>query len=249
MERWVGKVAVVTGASAGIGAAIVQQLVEAGVKVVGFCRRPEIVEALAEKLKDSDGELYAIKVDIMQEDDIIAGFQWIKDNIGEPIHILINNAGIVRDTNLMDGDFQMWKEVIDTNVMGLCLATREAVRDMRANDVDGHIIHVNSTIGHYIFNAPNFNIYGASKFAVTALAETLRQEFNNAGSKIKITSVSPGFVSTDILSSSEHQLKELITEVPKLVPNDIADSIMFALSTPPHVLIQELTVRPILETL
>lgn len=121
-----------------------------------------------------------------KEEDILKGFQWIKDNLG-PVHILVNNAATSRTTTLMDGNTEFWKEVFDTNVLGLCIATREAVRDMRANNVSGHIIHINSGSGHRVVPIPNVNIYPASKHAVTALTETLRQELNSNQSKIKIT--------------------------------------------------------------
>lgn len=104
------------------------------------------------------------------------------------MHILINNAGGAGlSTNLIEGDTEVWKRVFDLNVLGLCIATREAVKNMKENNVDGHIIHINSIAGHKVLNVPNFNVYPASKFAVTALTETLRQELNSIGSKIKIT--------------------------------------------------------------
>ncbi|KAF2886866.1 hypothetical protein ILUMI_19307 [Ignelater luminosus] len=186
MERWVEKVAIVTGASSGIGAAIVEQLVEAGLKVVGLARRKERLEELSKHLEGKKGKFYAYSADISKEEDILKAFQWVKDNLG-PVHILVNNAGVTRVTNLTDGNTEFWKEVLDTNVLGLCIATREAVKDMRANNVDGHIIHINSIAGHYVPAFPNTNVYAGSKYAVTALTETLRQELNSIGSKIKIT--------------------------------------------------------------
>jgi NADP+-dependent farnesol dehydrogenase len=99
----------------------------------------------------------------------------------------VNNAGIIQQTNLTEGDTEKWKRVLDTNVMGLCIATREAVKVMKANKIDGHIIHINSIAGHTVPNFPGLNVYPASKHAVTALTETLRQEFNHLGLKIKIT--------------------------------------------------------------
>lgn len=117
------------------------------------------------------------------------------------MHILINNAGKAQgNTNLIEGDKELWKNILDLNVLGLCIATREAVKSMKENDVDGHIIHINSVLGHIVPNFPNLNLYPASKFAVTALTETLRQELNSIGSKIKIT-VSRMKITVVILSS------------------------------------------------
>lgn len=155
--------------------------------MVGIARRAERIEELSKKLEDRKGKLYAVKADMTNEEDILKAFEWTKNNLG-PVHILVNNAGgAVLTTNLIDGDTQLWKKVLNLNVLGLCIATREAVKNMRANDVDGHIIHINSVGGHKVPNFPNMNVYPASKFAVTALTETLRQELNSIGSKIKIT--------------------------------------------------------------
>jgi NADP+-dependent farnesol dehydrogenase len=154
--------------------------------VVGFARRSERVEELSKKLQDKKGKLHAVKVDMTKEEDIVRGFKWVSDNLG-PVHILINNAGIVQNTNLTDGDTDMWKKVLDTNVLALCIATREAVKVMKENKIDGHIVHINSIAGHIVPNFPIVNVYPASKHAVTALTETLRQELNHLGLKIKIT--------------------------------------------------------------
>jgi len=248
MDRWKGKVAIVTGASAGIGAAIAEKLVEAELKVVGLARRKEKVEALAKKLQNKSGKLYALKADVSNEQEVIQAFKWIKENLG-PVHILVNNAGIGRETNLVDGETQKWREIFDTNVLGLCVATREAVRDMRANNVDGHIVHINSLGGHYVPNIPNLSVYPASKFAVTALTETLRQELNSIKSKIKITSVSPGAVKTELIEASGYnpgtEVGKVFANIPWLDPADIADAVVYTLSTPPHVQIHEMMVKPV----
>ncbi|XP_068894765.1 farnesol dehydrogenase-like [Tenebrio molitor] len=247
MDRWKGKVAIVTGASAGIGAAIAKQLVEEGLQVVGLARRSERVEELAKKLQGQKGKLYAIKADISKEEDILEAFKWTSDNVG-PVHILVNNAGIVQQTNLIEGDTEKWKKTFDTNVMGLCVATREAVKIMKAEKIDGHIIHINSVAGHTVPNYPGLNVYPASKYAVTALTETLRQELNHLGLKIKITSVSPGTVDTEIVQTNNFVINskfvEKMKKTLKLNAEDVADSVLYVLSTPRHVQIHELTIKP-----
>lgn len=124
--------------------------------------------------------------DVTKEQDILSAFSWISANIG-PVHILINNAGISLPSSLLDGKTEDWKSVLDTNVLGLCVATREAAKSMRENNIDGHVIHINSISGHSVTPLPNYNVYPASKFAVTALTETLRQELTRMESKIKVT--------------------------------------------------------------
>lgn len=113
-------------------------------KVVGFARRKEKIEELA---VDDPSKLHALKVDVSKEQDIIDGFQWIKKNLG-PVHILINNAAVLPNCDLSDGDAALWRRTFDTNVLGLCIATREALKQMQENGIDGHIIHINSIAGH-----------------------------------------------------------------------------------------------------
>ncbi|KAF5299369.1 hypothetical protein FQR65_LT09410 [Abscondita terminalis] len=248
MKRWEGKVAVVTGASAGIGAATTLALLKAGVIVISKI----FVSTYLSQVSGSSN-LYAIKTDISKEEDIIKAFKWIKENLG-PVHILINNAGIARVTNLHDGNTKFWKEVIDVNVMGLSIATREAVHDMRLNNVDGHIIHINSILGHKCPGFPSLNVLSASKFAVTALTETLRQELNAMGSKIKISSVSPGITKTEAIdaaclasepSESVTAYKNSTKTIPNLFPEDVTDAIIYILSTPPHVQVHDLWIKPL----
>ncbi|KAJ3616892.1 hypothetical protein MTP99_009117 [Tenebrio molitor] len=183
-----------------------------------------------------------------KEDDILKGFKWVSEKLG-PVHVLVNNAGIAQPTNLIDGETEKWKKTLDTNVLGLCIATREAIKVMKANKIDGHIIHINSVAGHKVPNFPGLNIYPASKHAVTALTETLRQEFNNLGLKIKITSISPGAVTTEIAETNnvvfDDNMKELIKKMPFLKSEDIADSVLYVLSTAPHVQVHELMIKPI----
>ncbi|XP_031353853.1 farnesol dehydrogenase-like [Photinus pyralis] len=244
MERWKGKVAVVTGVSSGIGESLAIQLVEAGLKVVGLARRKDRGEELGKRLKGKEGEFHFIQADISKEEDVLSAYAWIEKNLGA-VHILVNNAGVALQTSLVDGDFSVWKQNLDTNVLGLCAMTREAIKSMKKNNVDGHIVHVNSLSGHRVLFHSNLNVYAASKYAVTALTETLRQELISLGSKIKISSVSPGMVYTEMVSdrpidglvapdASGHSLLE---------PKDVADTIVFVLATPPHIQIHDIQMR------
>jgi NADP+-dependent farnesol dehydrogenase len=186
LDRWVGKVAVVTGASAGIGAAIADQLVSNGLVVVGIARRTDLIEQRSLELSDKTGKLHAYKADLANEEEVVEAFNWIDENIG-PVHILVNNAGCSKDTTLYDGDGAMWKSVLDLNVLTLCVATREAIKSMRRSSVNGHIVHINSIYGHKVPNFVGLNIYSATKFAVTALGESLEEELTSIGSRIKVT--------------------------------------------------------------
>ncbi|KAK4879385.1 hypothetical protein RN001_007531 [Aquatica leii] len=246
MERWQNKIAVVTGASAGIGAAICETLVESGLKVVGLARRKEKVEELAKTLEGKPGKLYAVKTDVTKESDIVDAFDWITKNLG-PIHILINNAGVFKKADLLDGKTEHWKLELETNIIGLCVATREAVKIMKENNIDGHIIHMNSLTGHYVSHTFNSNIYGASKFGITYLTEALRLELNAIKSKIRITSISPGVVKTEILNDSGIP-DTLFSMIPCLECKDVTDAVCYVLSRPSHCQVHELIIRPVGDT-
>ncbi|KAJ8929473.1 hypothetical protein NQ314_017853 [Rhamnusium bicolor] len=240
MDRWAGKVAVVTGASSGIGAAIAERLVEYGLKVAALARRLDRLESLAKKLSGKKGKLFPIKTDMTKEEDILNAFKYVKGHLS-PIHILINNAGIMPTNSFIsDGDTKLWENIFKLNVIGLSIATREAVKDMMANNVQGHIIHINSVVGHQVLDFPGLSVYPASKYAVTALAETLRIELNSLKLKIKITSISPGAVDTELQSEEFKEtpyFKDLLKENKILKIEDIADAAIYVLSTPPHVLV------------
>lgn len=190
MERWLGKVAVITGASVGIGAATALTLAEAGFKVVGLARRVELVEELRSKLSsDAKGALFARKCDISKEEDIKAAFDWIIQQFGG-VDVLINNAAVFHISPLTGPDAaKLLRESLDTNVMAVVLCTREAYQSMKSRGTPGHVIHINALLGHRIPYVPNtfFNVYPPTKYALTALTEVHRQEFLNDGSKVKVT--------------------------------------------------------------
>uniref|UniRef100_A0A182WQQ6 Dehydrogenase n=1 Tax=Anopheles minimus TaxID=112268 RepID=A0A182WQQ6_9DIPT len=244
MERWQGKVAVVTGASSGIGAATVKALAKAGMITFGLARRVERVDELKSELpKEVAERLHSIRCDITKEEDILAAFQQVTEKCGG-VDVLINNAGLAKGGfGVLDADnTQVIRDVIDTNVVGLALCSREAFQSMKKRSVDGHIVHINSILGHMVAPMGTINIYPASKYAVTALTETMRHELRLAGTKIKVTSISPGLVRTEMPTS------KALAERPCIEPEDIADAILYVLGTPPRVQIHELTIKPVGET-
>ncbi|XP_011315383.1 dehydrogenase/reductase SDR family member 11-like [Fopius arisanus] len=245
MNRWSGKVAVVTGASGGIGAAIARELVRNGLIVAGLARRPEKIEELASTLEDQSGKLHAVECDVSQEESVISAFGWVKENLGR-IDVLVNNAGITIETTLSEGRLEDWKAVFDVNVLGLCLATREGLKIMRETGDEGLIVHVNSLAGERIPAVPGFSVYPASKRALTALAQSLRHEL--VGSKIRVTSITPGLVATDLMATYSTFSQEILNAMPSLKPEDIAAALIYALSTPPHVSVQEIILRPVGES-
>jgi len=247
MERWVDKVAVVTGASSGIGRAIALDLVNVGINVVALARRKDRLDELQAKVsKETSAKLYPIKCDVTVEEEIKNTFEWIEKHLGG-VDILVNNAGILRAINLMDeNNTTALKEVLNTNVLGVVLCTREAFQSMKRRGVNGHVLIINSILGYkvpYLIDKfGSFNIYPATKYALTAMTEVFRQEFQNMQTKIKITSISPGAVRTEIFSTEQ---EAVLSHVPILEPEDVSQAALFAISTPPHVQIHELTIKPV----
>uniref|UniRef100_A0A182MQY1 Oxidoreductase n=1 Tax=Anopheles culicifacies TaxID=139723 RepID=A0A182MQY1_9DIPT len=241
MDRWINKVAVVTGASSGIGAAIAEDLAKAGMITIGLARRVERVEQLKQSMpKAAAARLHAMKCDVSVEADIVQTFQRIRDTFGG-VDVLVNNAGIVRSNNLLDvGTTADLRAVLDTNVTGLVLCSQWAYKSMVERKFDGHIVHISSIAGHIVPNIPKLNIYPGTKHAVTAITETMRQEMREAGTKIKVTSVNPGGVKTEIIDSAA-----VPEGMPLLEAKDISAAVLYAIGTPPNVQVHEIIIKPI----
>ncbi|CAB3376393.1 Hypothetical predicted protein [Cloeon dipterum] len=249
MDRWVGRVAIVTGASVGIGAAIAKSLTLKGMRVVGVARRVEKIQALVDELKteSSKGELHAIKGDVTCEEDIKRIVQWVREKFGG-FDVLVNNAGGAVFSKLSEISLSDIRRMLDLNVVGLSLFTRDAIQDMKSRGVDdGHIFHINSIGGHEIVNMPRTEMYVATKHAVTVLTEGLRRELRDMGTKIRVTSISPGAVKTEFgvaAGMTEEQADQYYKIKPYLEPEDIANALVYALSAPPHVQVHELIILP-----
>ncbi|XP_071447567.1 farnesol dehydrogenase-like [Hetaerina americana] len=246
MDRWIGKVAVVTGASSGIGAAIATKLVKNGMIVVGMARRVERIKEITETFKGK-GILHAIKADISNERDVAEAFQWVKTNL-RTVHVLVNCAWIGRYYPLTgQGEVANLQQLMKVNAFGVTNCTTEALKLMKDTGIDdGHIIHLNSVVGHNILPFTGHYIHTALKHGVTVMTEGLRRELVQEKSKIKVTSISPGLVNTEMVEDFKTPgMKSNIAEMPMLEPKDIADGVIYVLGTPPHVQIQELTIRPV----
>ncbi|XP_069683475.1 dehydrogenase/reductase SDR family member 11-like [Periplaneta americana] len=249
MERWSGRVAMVTGASAGIGATIAVDLVKKGLRVVAVARRVERIKDLESQVKSAPGKLYCLKCDVSNEEDIKAAFKWVRDNLGG-VDVLVNNAGGGSANSLREGPVESWRTILDLNVLGLSICTKEAIQCMKSRGVDdGHIIHIGSLLGHVIPPADHpFLMYSASKHAVKALTEGLRRELVNQKSKIRVSCISPGIVKTEFLQAAGKS-DELYDRVPSLLSQDIADAVVYALGAPPHVQIHDIIIKPVGELL
>ncbi|XP_025197264.1 farnesol dehydrogenase-like [Melanaphis sacchari] len=239
MEKWEGKVAVVTGASSGIGEETCRQLVEKGMIVVGFARREDKLQELKNNLKGKLGKFFYVKVDLCSEENILEAFNWIKITL-KSIDVLINNAGVLKQSDLL-GNTNDWKQMFDTNVIGLNICSREAIKIMEEIEIkEGHIININSIVGHYQLPfIKDFSVYSATKHAVTVITESLREFLGMKDLPVRVTSISPGAVETD-MTKEMRQLKN----INMLKSIDIAEAIMYALSAPQRVNVAEIIIRP-----
>ncbi|KAG0709127.1 Dehydrogenase/reductase SDR family member 11 [Chionoecetes opilio] len=234
MERWSGRVALVTGASAGIGASVARRL---GAEGMGWWRRPQRGASAAE------GPARGLDPHQVLTSPRTTRF-------GEHVRAPSSGssaawtcASTTRDSpssrKPAEGSPEEWRSMLDLNVVALCLCTREAVASMRERGVDdGHVIHLNSIAGHYISQVPGAQFYCGTKHMVTTLTEALRLELRRANSKIRISSISPGVVETEFAVNtgmSQDAAQQFYQERPRMQADDVTDSLIHVLAAPPHV--------------
>ncbi|KAM7359293.1 retinol dehydrogenase B [Cochliomyia hominivorax] len=240
-QYWCGKVAVITGASAGIGAKIAVKLANAGVIIIGLARRIDMIENLNKEIK-GDGKIDFHACDLKDESNILKAFNWIQKTYGT-INILICSAGIIKANFLTESSSTDLKELYDLNVYATTICLKEGLKLMRNKEANGrgHIIVMNSILGHRIPDVPVplFSVYPATKHAITGLCQTLRQEIHFLKLNIKLTSINPGLVDTDFLKV----YKDSVNVLPKLNPEDVAEAVYYALETPKHVQVEDITLQ------
>ncbi|XP_012224678.2 farnesol dehydrogenase [Linepithema humile] len=242
MERWAGKVALVTGASVGIGAKVTSALAENGMKVIAVARRLENLQQLAASLKrEFKAEVYPMQCDVRQEKDILNVFQWAEKELGG-VDVLINNAGVISSKTIIEGSTDEYHKILDVNVIATAICSRQLVQSVKKRKTSGHIININSIAGHYASNmVMPMSVYCASKYAITGMTETLRNEVRAAQVDVIVTSISPGAVKTDMAFEVFPDAKK---HLPMLHDKDIADAVIYSLQVPPRVQIWEITMAP-----
>ncbi|XP_049773543.1 dehydrogenase/reductase SDR family member 11-like [Schistocerca cancellata] len=241
IEKYAGRVALVTGASSGMGAAIAQELLKNGIHVVGLARRVELIKAL--EVKGSPGKLYALQGDVGKVESILSAFKWIRENLNG-VDILVNSAGADYETDFISGKTEHWRQMFEVNELGLAICSREAVQDMMRRGVDdGFIIHISSTAAHIpIFN-DGLGMHSANKTAVRIMAEGLRKDLVAKKSNIRVGQISPGVVKTNAMNQSERWAQTFKT-MPCLEAEDIAKAVVYMLSQPPRVQVHDIIIRP-----
>jgi NADP-dependent 3-hydroxy acid dehydrogenase YdfG len=221
-------VLVITGASTGIGAATARRASEFGYRVTLAARSEDKLEALREELGGEEKAL-ARRCDVRSWDDQQALVRETLDRFGR-MDAFFANAGFGAKRGFLEESVEYWKSMIDTNVLGVALSIRAALGHFKSEG-RGHLLLTSSVAGRRTLPG---SLYSATKFAVTAMGEALRQEV--AETDIKVTLVEPGAVDTPFFESRPSEALE---------PDDVARAVMFALTQPPHVNVNEVLVRPI----
>ena len=237
------RVALVTGASSGIGEATALALAEAGAKVAIAARRGDRLQALAERLRSLGSEPLVLVADLLDEHEAQRIVAATEAHFGR-LDILINNAGVMYLEPVVDADLGRWRRMLELNVLSLIASSQAALAGMIKRR-DGHIVNVASVAGR-VAN-PNAAAYAATKFGVVGFSESLRREVYK--DNIRVSVIEPGMVDTELRehighAASQQAVNARAQEMRQLQAEDIADTILFCVSRPAHVNINEILIRP-----
>ena len=238
------KIALVTGASSGIGAATARAFAANGAKLILTARRQERLQQLAAELQDQfHTETLLLTFDVRARESVISELSNLP-LAWQAVDILVNNAGLSRGlSKLHEGSIDDWEEMIDANVKGLLYVTRTIVPGMVARG-QGHVVNIGSIAGRAAY--PGGNVYCASKAAVRAISEGLKQDL--LGTPVRVTDIEPGLVETEFsivrFHGDEQRAGKVYENLTPLTAADVADVVLFVVTRPPHVNISELLLVP-----
>ncbi|KAJ5895614.1 hybrid NRPS/PKS enzyme [Penicillium taxi] len=237
-----GKVAVITGASSGIGAAVAVALAKEGCHVALGARRVEALEAVKRKMVVREGKVLVKSTDVTSKTQVEDLIRAARDRLG-PVDILVSCAGVMYFTMMANNHTEDWERTVDVNCKGLLNCLSSTVPNMLSQG-RGHIVAISSDAGRKVF--PGLGVYSASKFFVEATLQALRLE--TAGTGLRVTSVQPGNTATELLgmSTDAEAIKKYgePTGAKILDPEDVANSIVYALRQPEHVSVNEVLIEP-----
>lgn len=237
------KVAIITGASSGIGFATALALSKAGAKVAIGARRTDMLSELEKKIKENGGEVYSQKLDVTKKNECNSFVDNVLKKWGT-VDILVNNAGLMPLSFFKNLKTDEWDQMIDVNIKGVLYCTGAVVTHMLENK-SGHIINISSVAGRIVF--PAGSVYCATKHAITAFSEGLRQELS-VRKNIRVTCIEPGVVATELTNTiTDESLQGFVENAKKmesLQAEDIANAIVYAVESPNHVNVNEILIRP-----
>jgi NADP-dependent 3-hydroxy acid dehydrogenase YdfG len=237
------KVVIITGASSGIGEATAKELASKGAKLVLAARREERLKKLQDEIQSTGGQAIYKVTDVTSRGQMEELAEYALKEFGK-IDVLVNNAGIMPQAFLAENKVDEWDKMIDVNIKGVLYAIAAIVPSMRERK-SGHVINLSSVAGHNIY--PGGTVYCGTKFAVKAISEGLRQEEAMSGTNIRVTNISPGAVSSELLeTTTDPAMKAGLDEFYQIAidANSVARAISFAIEQPSDVAINEMIVRP-----
>ncbi|KUP25928.1 SDR family oxidoreductase [Paenibacillus sp. DMB5] len=237
------KVVIITGASSGIGEAAAKELASKGAKVVLSARREDRLKQLQYEIQASGGQAVYKVTDVTSREQMEQLAAFAISEFGQ-IDVLVNNAGIMPQAFLAENKVDEWDKMIDVNIKGVLYAIAAIVPSMRERK-SGHVINLSSVAGHNIY--PGGTVYCGTKFAVKAISEGLRQEEAMNGNNIRVTNISPGAVTSELLETiSDPVMKAGLEDFYQVAigADRIASAIAFAIEQPADVAINEMIIRP-----
>jgi NADP-dependent 3-hydroxy acid dehydrogenase YdfG len=239
MSDFEQKVVAITGASSGIGEATARRLVGEGHKVLLGARRLDRLERIAEELKDAKGEVAVRKLDVVDLEDVRGFVAEAEERFGR-LDVIMNNAGLMPLSPLEALKIDEWNQMIDVNIRGVLHGIAAALPVFKKQG-GGHVVNVSSIGGHLVW--PSCAVYSATKFAVIAISDGLRQESKD----VRVTVISPGVTESELAETITHEgAKAMIDDFRSAsIPADaIARAVSFAIGQPAEVDVNEIIVRP-----
>lgn len=238
MQDLAGKVAVVTGASSGIGEAAARLLVQEGVHVVLVARRRERLDSLANELGNAAS---IIETDVTSKTQVVMLFDQVRERFGG-IDLLFNNAGLGINARFETSNPDDWRQMIDVNLYGVLHCTQAAIPLLRGRP-GAMICSVSSVGGRY--GVENWSVYSATKYAVVGFHDALRKELGP--DRIRVSVIEPGAVWTEFGQNVKTALDDRRTKLEALTAEDVAQALVYAFAQPSNVLIEEILMRPVLQ--
>ncbi len=243
MTKLKDKVAVITGASSGIGEATAEALAAEGATVVVAARREDRLEDLVERIEGNGSRALAVSCDVTDEDQAHDLIRKAKEEFGR-VDIVVNNAGVMQLSKVEKSLSDEWRRMFDINVLGLLYVTDAAIQVMKEQG-SGHLVNISSLASRG--TRPALGVYSGTKTAVNAISEALRQELQ--GNNIRVTIIEPGAVATELpdhITDEEaiEGISGLLAELDPLQPEDIAAAIAYCVTQPERVSINEMLIRP-----
>lgn len=227
------KIVIITGASGGIGEAIARKLAENDYQVILVARSKEKLAKITKEINESSPEKATFyQVDVSNQEQVESMVKDVKKKYGS-VYGYINNAGAMLSSEVTKGDIASWDKMIDVNIKGVLYGTSLVVPDMIENE-SGHIVNISSVSGHEV--SKTSTVYSATKFAVRAISQGLEKELARTG--VRITNISPGMVDTRLSQDRQKLDRQPLEAI------DIANGVLYALTQPSYVNVNELTIRP-----